>query len=83
MKATDLDNTCTVPKPRSEQDIGVRKQSFLERNDNKLTAFESVAEELTNVLSVLQIKCRVDFVENVHRSRFELEKGHNEGERDK
>lgn len=82
MTATDLDDTCTVPKSRSEQDIGVREQSFFQRNDNKLTTLESVAEELTNVLSVLQVKSGVNFVKNVHRGGFELKKGHDKREGD-
>lgn len=35
------------------------------------------------MLSVLQVKCGVNFVKNVHRGGFELKKGHDERERDK
>lgn len=75
---THLDNRRAVPEPSLEQDVGIGEQALFERDDDKLTAFESVLEQLTDMLRVLQIQCCVDLIENVHWGRLELEKRHDE-----
>jgi hypothetical protein len=53
MWKTYLDDGSTIPKSGLEQDIGICKQAFFERDDDKLTAFESVLEQLTDMLGML------------------------------
>ena len=77
-RGTYLDDGGTIPEPGLEEDIGIGKQALFERDDDKLTAFESVFEKLSNMLGMLQIESRINFVENVHWCRLELEQRHDE-----
>ena len=72
MSKTYLYNRSPVPESSPKQNIGIGKQAFLERDDNELTAFEAISEELPDVLCVLQVESGVNLVENVHGSRLEL-----------
>lgn len=65
-----------------KKNVGVGEESLLETDDDELRPFESVSEELTNVLSVRQIQSGVDLVEDVHGSGLELKERHDEGEGD-
>ncbi|KAI3480486.1 hypothetical protein L1887_57332 [Cichorium endivia] len=76
-----LDETGAVPEARAEEHVGVGKEPFLERHDDKLAAPEPVAEELANVLRVAQVERRIDLVQDVHRRRLELQQTHDEAER--
>ena len=79
---TDLDDTRTVPKPRPEEYIRVREQPLFEGYDDELAPLEPITEELANMLCMLQVQRCVDLVENVHWRRLELQKRHNEAQRD-
>ena len=72
-RGTYLDDGGTIPESGLEEDIGIGKQALFERDDDKLTAFESVFEKLSDVLGMLQIEGRINLVKNVHRCRLELE----------
>jgi len=67
-----FDDRRSIPKSSFEQDIGIGKQPLFERDDDELTTLESVLEELTDMLSMLQIEGSINLVENVHRCRLEL-----------
>jgi hypothetical protein len=73
-----LDNRRAVAEFGLEQDIRVCEETFLQRNDNELRAFESRSEELANVLGMGQIEGGVDLVEDVHGCRLELEQSHDQ-----
>ena len=47
-----------------------------------MLTLEPRAEELPDVLRMLQVQRRIDLVKNVHRSRLELQQCHDEGECD-
>ena len=71
-----LNHTRPISKPRPKQHVRIREKALLERDDDELGAAEARAEEVAYVLSVREVECGVDLVEDVHGRRLELEEGH-------
>ena len=77
-----LDDARAVAEARPEEDVGVREEALLERDDDELCAAEPRAEEGADVLRVRQVQRRVDLVEDVHRCWLELQQRHDQRQRD-
>lgn len=67
-----LDDASAVPKSRPEDHTGIVEESLLEGNDDELAPAESRLEELPNMLSMAQIQCSIDFVQEIHGCGLEL-----------
>ena len=77
-----FNNARTVSELCSEQHIGIIKQPVLQTDHNELRILEPILEQLPDMLGMGEIERGVDFVQNVHWSRFELEQRHNQREGD-
>jgi hypothetical protein len=77
-----LHHTRALTKPRSKDTVRILEHAILQGDNDELTALEPCLDEPSNILRVRQIERGVDFVEDVHGCRFELEEGHDEGEGD-
>ena len=73
-----FDDAGPVAKPHAEEDVGVGEEALFERDDDELCTVEAGVEERANVLSVGQVECGVDLVEDVHQRRFELHQYHDQ-----
>ena len=62
----------TIPEACTEQDIRVRDQALFEQNNGESGAIEARKEELADVLHAREVEGGVNFVEDIHRGRFEL-----------
>lgn len=74
--ATYVNRADSIPELCSKQHIRICKHALLQTDYNKLASLEAVLEELANILCVIQIQGCIDFIENVHRGRLELEQRH-------
>jgi hypothetical protein len=77
-----LDYAHAIPESRPEEDVRIREQALLERDDDELRAAEPRPEERADVLRVREVQRCVYLVEDVHRRRFELQQRHDQRERD-
>ena len=77
-----LDYARAIPESRPEEDVRIREQALLERDDDELRAAEPRPEERADVLRVREVQRCVYLVEDVHRRRFELQQRHDQRERD-
>lgn len=63
-----------------EDAVRVLEHAVLETYHDELTALEPRLDQAANVLRMREVQGRVDFVEDVHGCRLELEEGEDEGE---
>lgn len=77
-RGTYFNNACTVSELSPEQHIGIIEQAVLQTDYNELRILEPVLEQLANMLGMRKIESGVDFVQNVHWCRFELEQRHDQ-----
>ena len=54
----------------------VREHAVLQTDDDELRSLEASFEQTTDILCVGQVQRSINFVQNVHRRRLELEKSH-------
>lgn len=78
----NTDDTGSFTEPCPEYAVCVLEHTILQAHDNKLTALEPHLDQASDILSMTQIKGRINFVKNIHGRRLELEEGKNEGECD-
>ena len=77
-----LDDTRAVSEACTKEDVSVREEALLERDDDKLRATKTRAKERANMLCMRKIKRGVDLVQYVHRRWLELQQCHDQRERD-
>ncbi len=78
----DRYNASSFTEPRPEHAICVLKHTVLQTDDDELRTLEARLDDPANVLCMGQIKRRVDFIQDVHRRRLELQESEDEGEGD-
>jgi hypothetical protein len=81
-KATYFNNTRTISELGPEQHVGIIEQTVLQTDDNELRVLESIFEQLPDMLGMREVESSVDFVQNIHWSRLELEQRHDQREGD-
>lgn len=77
-----LNHARPIAEPCPEEHVRIRKQPFLEGDDDELRTAEARAEERADVLRVREVERGVNFVEDVDGCGLELEEGEDEGEGD-
>lgn len=77
-----MDDTRSFTEPGPEDPVRVLEHTILKRDDDELRSFEPGLDQTTDVLRVRQVKRSIDFVQNVHRSGFELQESHDQREGD-
>lgn len=67
-----MDDTRSFTEPCPEDPVRVLEHTILKRDDDELRSLEPGLDQTTDVLRVRQVKCSINFVQNVHRCGFEL-----------
>ena len=78
----DTDNARSITESCPKDPIGILKHAILQRDDDELRTMKPCLYQSTNILCMREIKSSINFIQNVHWCRLELEKCKNERQRD-
>ena len=71
-----------LAEPGAKDPIRILEHAVLETDYDELAALEATLDQATNVLWVREVERRVDFIENVHGRRLELQQREDKGKGD-
>lgn len=78
-----LHDTCSLTESCPEDTVRVLEHAVLQRDNDELGSLKPGLDQTTDVLCVRQVQSSVHFVQNVHRSGFELQESHDQRQSNK